>query len=106
MGHGATTWADRSAERQRHGPGDTEGSGSAGEHSGRGQIPDARSAGPTNGHWRAADWLACRDGKWRPVEPGSFPLANGLPARVGRLRGYGNAIVPQAAVAFVRAYLT
>ncbi len=22
--------------------------------------------GPTNGFWRAADWLLCRDGKWRP----------------------------------------
>jgi len=35
--------------------------------------------GPTNGHWRDADWLFCRDGKWRPVEPGTFPLAMGLP---------------------------
>ena len=59
--------------------------------------------GPTNGHWRNADWLGCRDGKWRPVEPGTFPLANGIPARVGRLRGYGNAIVPQVAEAFIRA---
>ena len=40
----------------------------------------------------AADWLFCRDGKWRPVEPGTFPLAHEAPARVGRLRGYGNAI--------------
>ena len=61
--------------------------------------------GPVNGPWRAADWLGCRDGKWRPVEPGTFPLAHGLPARVGRLRGYGNAIVPQAAAEFVRAFL-
>jgi DNA (cytosine-5)-methyltransferase 1 len=61
-------------------------------------------AGPTNGHWRDADWIFCRDGKWRPVEPGSFPLDDGLPARVGRLRGYGNAIAPQAAEAFIRAY--
>lgn len=38
------------------------------------------------------DWLGCRDGKWRPVRPGSFPLVDGAPARVGRLRGYGNAI--------------
>jgi site-specific DNA-cytosine methylase len=61
--------------------------------------------GPTNGLWRDADWLFCRDGKWRPVEPGTFPLAHGLPARVGRLRGYGNAIVPQAAQAFIEAWM-
>lgn len=56
---------------------------------------------PTNGFWRDADWLFCRDGKWRPVEPGAFPLAHGLPARVGRLRGYGNAISPQVAQTFI-----
>ncbi len=61
--------------------------------------------GPTNGHWRDADWLFCRDGKWRPVEPGTFPLAHGAAARVGRLRGYGNAIVAQAAQTFIEAYL-
>jgi len=47
--------------------------------------------------WDDPDWLYCRDGKWRPVESGTFPLANGIPARVGRLRAYGNAIVPQVA---------
>jgi DNA (cytosine-5)-methyltransferase 1 len=57
--------------------------------------------GPTNGHWRDVDWLGCRDDKWRPVEPGTFPLANGSPARVGRLRGYGNAIVAPQAQAFI-----
>ncbi|MFK3663962.1 DNA cytosine methyltransferase [Ochrobactrum teleogrylli] len=60
---------------------------------------------PTNGHWRDADWLFCRDGKWRPVEPGTFPLAHGAAARVGRLRGYGNAIVAPAAQAFIESYL-
>ncbi|MBW0450881.1 DNA cytosine methyltransferase [Paraburkholderia phenoliruptrix] len=60
-------------------------------------------AGPTNGFWRAADWLLCRDGKWRPVEPGTFPLAHGAPARVGRLRAYGNAINREAAAAFIAA---
>ena len=58
-------------------------------------------AGPVNGLWRAADWLFCRDGKWRPVEPGTFPLAHGAPARVGRLRGYGNALNAVQAQVFV-----
>jgi len=60
---------------------------------------------PTNGHWRDADWLFCRDGKWRPVEPGTSPLAHGSAARVGRLRGYGNAIVAQAAQAFIESVM-
>jgi len=62
-------------------------------------------ARPTNGHWADADWLYCRDDKWRPVEPGTFPLAHGATARVGRLRAYGNAIVPQVAEAVIRAYM-
>lgn len=56
-------------------------------------------------YWSYADWLGCRDGKFRPVEPGTFPLANGIPSRVGRLRGYGNAIVPQVAAEFVKAFM-
>ncbi len=62
-------------------------------------------AGPTNGHWRDADWLYCRDGRWRPVESGTFPLVNGATARVGRLRAFGNAIVSQAAQAFIESVM-
>lgn len=74
-----------------------------------------------NGFWRDADWLLCRDGKWRPVEPGTFPLVDGAAARlgrvepgvarvassnrVGRLKGYGNAINAEAAAEFIRAYM-
>lgn len=58
--------------------------------------------GPTNAFWRDADWLFCRDGKWRPVEPGTFPLAHGATARVGRLRAYGNAINAEQAAEFIR----
>ncbi|ADA82428.1 DNA methyltransferase [Escherichia phage K1ind2] len=60
---------------------------------------------PHHGFWSDTDWLGCRDGKFRPVEPGTFPLANGIPARVGRLRGYGNAIVPQVAAEFIKAFM-
>jgi hypothetical protein len=34
-----------------------------------------------------------------------FPLAHGIPARVGKLRAYGNSIVPQVAAAFIEAAL-
>ena len=61
--------------------------------------------GPVNGFWRDADWLHGRDGWWRSVRPGSFPLANGVPARVGRLRTYGNAINIEAAAAFIKSYM-
>ncbi|WP_338935552.1 DNA cytosine methyltransferase [Paraburkholderia sp. 22B1P] len=99
-------------------------------------LPDGferiEAAGPTNGFWRAADWLLCRDEKWRPVEPGTFPLAPGLAAgmgalsaeqrrlaelagldgqslkrakayRRGTLRGFGNAINAEHAAEFIRA---
>ena len=69
------------------------------------QLQTIKRAGPTGGYWEDCDWLPCRDGKSRCVEPGTFPLAHGVPARVGRLRGYGNAIVPQVAAAFIHAYL-
>lgn len=63
------------------------------------------SPGPTNGFWGNADWLRCRDDKWRPVEPKSQPLAHGITGRVGLLRGYGNAICAPVAQAFVEAFL-
>ncbi|WP_208281683.1 DNA cytosine methyltransferase [Massilia oculi] len=89
-------------------------SGVSDEHAARGRIEGAAApaglrgdlpAGPTNGYWRAADWLGCRDGKWRPVEPGTFPLAHGATSRVGRLRAYGNAINAEAARVFIEAVM-
>jgi DNA (cytosine-5)-methyltransferase 1 len=60
---------------------------------------------PSDPHWGDVDWLFCRDGKWRPVEPRTFPLGHGIPGRVGLLRGYGNAIVPPLAAVFIEAFL-
>ena len=59
----------------------------------------------TNGFWSDTDWLLCRDGKWRPVEPSTFPLVDGATARVGRLRAYGNAITAQVAQGLIESYM-
>jgi DNA (cytosine-5)-methyltransferase 1 len=93
------------------------GRGSEGGEPGKPRVLDA---------WAFVEWLPCRDGKARPAQPGLFPLAHGAPARVGRLRAgseeaeekaliqlsrvgmlraYGNAIVPQVAAAFVMAFM-
>lgn len=58
--------------------------------------------------WSDSEIIYCRDGKYRPIptEPALFPLANGIPNRVGILRGAGNAIIPQAAAEIIKAYMT
>jgi DNA (cytosine-5)-methyltransferase 1 len=67
------------------------------------------------GCWADSIWWPCRDGKYRriparwvepagkwEIEPPLFPLDDGLPGRVGLLRGTGNAIVPQVAAEFIQ----
>ena len=111
-----------------------QGRGSRGESTERGasaghsrqSSPDS-DAGPTNGLWRDADWLYCRDGKWRATQSTDERLADGIADslgycrirdryslnpliekganRVGRLKGYGNAIVAEQAQAFIAAYM-
>ena len=68
----------------------------------RKQIEERRLTG---GFWARADWVKCHDGWQRPVEPGTFPLAHGTTNRVGKLRGYGNALCAPVAQGFIEAYL-
>jgi len=81
-----------------------------------GRTADGRNCAGAggNGHDRphapmlgrnAADWLYCRDDKWRPVEPGTFPLVDAAASRVGRLRAYGNGLDAETATQFVGAVM-
>ena len=59
-----------------------------------------------NNAWRSCKTVQCKDGKVRliPTEPEIFPLAHGIPNRVGILRGAGNAIVPQVAAEIISCF--
>lgn len=78
-----------------------------GDETGRRSLKNRSTTqtGPVGGFWRGAEWIYCRDEKWRAIEPGTFPLAHGAPARVGRLRAYGNAIVASQAQEFIKAFI-
>ena len=93
------------------------------ERQSRQDMLELGRTGPTNGFWRDAEWIYCRDGKWRPTQPGISPLVNGAAerlvrssnpsapleadntaeARTLRLRGYGDGIVAPLAVEFIQA---
>lgn len=104
-GTGFSTVADGDDNRQQSSCGRGCSSKSPSARDDIGRNGEVHEANPHHGFWSDADWLGCRDGKFRPVESGTFPLAHGIPARVGRLRGYGNAIVPQAAAEFIKAFI-
>lgn len=75
---------------------------------GRQRAQPARSAPPADAPspWASSEGIKCLDGRERriPTEPVLFPLAHGIPSRVGLLRGAGNAIVPPLAARFIQAY--
>ena len=57
--------------------------------------------------WNNFRIMQCQDGERRriPTEPSFQPLVNGVPNRLGDIKAYGNAIVPQLAALFIRAYM-
>lgn len=80
----------------------------SGEGQGREQRSGQQRGAGSNSRgsaWVGAEWLSGADGKARRFEPSIRLLAHGVPARVGKLRAYGNAIVPQVAAEVIGAYL-
>jgi len=114
-GHGSPAGGEQAGWREPSHAGsagrvaDTPSIGWRQEHSNPGRLlagnpAQGRTARPGDG-CGDSDWIACRDGLWRPVEPGTSPLATAAPARLGRLRGYGNALDGETATQFVAAYM-
>lgn len=71
---------------------------------GANKISDSGDQRQIASRWLDADWLLCRnptgEPSWRPVEPGTFPLAHGVATRVGKLRAYGNGLDAETATNF------
>ena len=56
--------------------------------------------------FRGRQYVECPDGKWRALPaPGVRWLGNGIPARVDKLRGLGNAVDPRPAAEIIKAYM-
>jgi DNA (cytosine-5)-methyltransferase 1 len=70
------------------------------------RTPERQPIGDcVDGFWSQAVWERYSDGKRRACKPGVRTLVDGLPGGMELLRGAGNAIVPQQAEEFVRAYI-
>jgi DNA (cytosine-5)-methyltransferase 1 len=64
-----------------------------------------RGSGQHSSFWSDHIWLTGADGKARRSKPGLPLLVNGVSNRVGRLRAYGNAIVPPLAAEVIRSFM-
>jgi DNA (cytosine-5)-methyltransferase 1 len=110
-GGAASGWAqpDRPAAATGRGSDVAGGNGQRGQidpHAGGcAQGSGAREVAGPGSAWHGAGWIIGHDRKARRVEPSIRLLAHGVPARVGRLRAYGNAIVPQVAAEVIAAYM-
>ncbi|MCF3524586.1 DNA cytosine methyltransferase [Stenotrophomonas maltophilia] len=76
-----------------------------GEEGARAWNGSAAGLRAARSHWDGAGWLIGHDGKARRFEPSIRLLAHGVPARVGKLRAGGNAIVPEVAAEVIGAYM-
>lgn len=55
--------------------------------------------------WGDYEILHFADQKARRIKPGIVPVVDGFPGRVGQVRAYGNAIVPQVAAVFIASFM-
>ena len=99
------------------------------------EVGYVTETGPVNGFWsRDAEWIPCTDNTARPTECGTFPLAYVMPRsirqiqpriqgissiaefndeslkrakrnRIGRIKAYGNAIVAEIAIEFIKSVM-
>lgn len=105
-GHGRQARGQQAGRREPADAGSL--SGLADAHGGKpwhGHLQRSREYGLIAKDGVAVDWLLCRDARWRPVEPSSCPLVDASPARLGRLRLYGDAIDVEAFTNLIGAYL-
>lgn len=68
----------------------------------------AAASDPCRDFSRWDEWVLIgpdQKGKYRRVKPGIRLLAHGIPARIPKLRAFGNAIVPWLAAEVIRAYM-
>jgi hypothetical protein len=50
-------------------------------------------------------WALRIDNKWGPAQPGTQLVVDGVPERVAKLEGIGNAIVPQLGAIFINSFM-
>jgi DNA (cytosine-5)-methyltransferase 1 len=93
------------------------GQASRGEQDGKAELREMRQTAPMAARsplgWRLSEQFAGKLADALSFLPqartlasfNGFPLSHGIPGRVGRLRAYGNSIVPQVAAEFISAFM-
>lgn len=79
-GNGSTGETEAEARERKRGRADD--SGSRSDDS----LAESGRPSQTDSFWAAADWLYCRDGKWRPAEPAAQQMVDGISCAVEFLR--------------------
>ena len=105
---------------------DVRGMANSNKQGSQGRTRTERTDQQLAGQNGVVEWIYCRDNKYRPIKPSILPLVDGTArgmgyscdpsapinpnatqeARTMRLKGYGNAIQAQTAIAFISAFMS